>query len=129
LPPSDAVTEEAGEEGAEAPAQGPLRAAPFQWNLLAWAALVGVLSGAAVVGFHVLLGFTNRFLFGGLVEGVMGLVGTLAAKPAPSRFSVQTPKPVRHSKRYCRSASVGSAFCRLHRRLWRSRRSPRLSTG
>ncbi|MCT4365778.1 MAG: chloride channel protein [Synechococcaceae cyanobacterium MAG-AL1] len=91
MPPSDAVTEEAGEEGAEAPAQGPLRAAPFQWNLLAWAALVGVLSGAAVVGFHVLLGFTNRFLFGGLVEGVMGLVGTLAAKPAP--LEVFSPDP------------------------------------
>ncbi|MFM7674308.1 MAG: chloride channel protein [Synechococcus sp.] len=48
-------------------------ALPFQWNLLAWAALVGTLTGLAVVGFHELLGFINNFLFGPFVEGLLQL--------------------------------------------------------
>jgi H+/Cl- antiporter ClcA len=48
-----------------------VRGLPFQWNLLAWAALVGTLTGLAVVGFHELLGFINNFLFGPFVEGLL----------------------------------------------------------
>ncbi|MEB3173073.1 MAG: chloride channel protein [Cyanobacteriota bacterium] len=50
---------------------GELQAPPLQWNLLAWAALLGVLTGLAVVGFHELLGFINTFLFGPFVEGLL----------------------------------------------------------
>ncbi|CAK6691820.1 chloride channel protein [Synechococcus sp. CBW1107] len=57
-------------------------ALPFQWNLLAWAALVGTATGLAVVGFHELLGFINNFLFGPFVEGLLSL-GTSTAPPAP----------------------------------------------
>lgn len=44
------------------------RALPFQWSLLAWAALVGILTGLAVVAFHELLGFINNGLFGPFVD-------------------------------------------------------------
>jgi len=50
------------------------RALPFQWNLIAWSALVGALTGLAVVAFHELLTFFNDFLFGPFVEGLL-LVG------------------------------------------------------
>lgn len=60
-----------------------LRAMPFQWNLVAWAALVGVLTGAAVVGFHFLLGFINNFLFGPFVEGLLQLVSSSQPPPPP----------------------------------------------
>jgi H+/Cl- antiporter ClcA len=53
------------------PASPEARSLPFQWNLLAWAALVGALTGLAVVGFHELLGFINNFLFGPFVEGLL----------------------------------------------------------
>ncbi|MCT0229849.1 chloride channel protein [Synechococcus sp. CS-1324] len=59
------------------------RAIPFQWNLLAWAALVGVLTGLAVVGFHFLLGYINQFLFGTVVETVMGVLGTVGSPETP----------------------------------------------
>ncbi|NQW39228.1 MAG: chloride channel protein, partial [Cyanobacteria bacterium] len=39
--------------------------------MLAWAALVGVLTGLAVVGFHELLGFINNGLFGPFVDGLL----------------------------------------------------------
>ena len=55
-------------EGTEA------RPLAFQWSLLAWAALVGLLTGLAVVGFHYLLGFINNVLFGPVVEGLLKLV-------------------------------------------------------
>lgn len=58
-----------------------LRALPFQWSLVAWAALVGVLTGAAVVGFHFLLGFINNFLFGPFVETLLQLVSPAPAPP------------------------------------------------
>jgi len=70
LQPSDAVTEEAGEEGAEGPCSGVRSgAALFPMNL------AGL--GGSSWGFSAVLpwwasrsvGFTNRFLFGGLVEG------------------------------------------------------------
>ena len=61
-----------------------VRPLPFQWSLLAWAALVGVLTGLAVVGFHYLIGFINNFLFGPVVEGLMGLFSTAPPPPPPS---------------------------------------------
>lgn len=73
---------------AEAPgprASGPeadLRGLPFQWNLLAWAALVGTLTGLAVVAFHELLGFINNFLFGPFVEGLLVIGRSSPATPA-----------------------------------------------
>jgi H+/Cl- antiporter ClcA len=36
-----------------------------------WAALVGALTGLAIVGFHELLGFINNFLYGPFVEGLL----------------------------------------------------------
>ncbi len=59
------------------------RALPFQWSLLAWAALVGVLTGIAVVGFHYLLGFINNFLYGPVVEGLVGLLRASPPEPPP----------------------------------------------
>ena len=53
------------------PASAEVRSLPFQWNLLAWAALVGTLTGLAVVGFHELLGFINNFLYGPFVEWLL----------------------------------------------------------
>ncbi|NBO32723.1 MAG: hypothetical protein EBV05_14445, partial [Cyanobacteria bacterium WB6_1B_304] len=48
-------------------------AAPFQWGLLAWAALVGLLTGLAIVGFHYLLGFINSLVYGPFVAFVLDL--------------------------------------------------------
>ena len=51
---------------------------------MAWAALVGVLTGLAVVGFHYLLGFFNNFLYGPVVEGLVGLFSSAPpVAPAP----------------------------------------------
>ena len=61
---------------------GGIRARPFQWNLLAWAALVGTLTGLAIVGFHLLLGFINNFLFGPFVEGLLVVAKTSPLNPA-----------------------------------------------
>ncbi|NDG74713.1 MAG: chloride channel protein, partial [Synechococcaceae bacterium WB8_1B_136] len=66
---SDPQPETADREGGEA------RPLAFQWSLLAWAALVGMLTGLAVVGFHYLLGFINNLLFGPGVEWLLGLFG------------------------------------------------------
>ena len=44
---------------------------PFQWGLVGWAALVGALTGLAIVGFHELLAIINNFLFGPFVEGLL----------------------------------------------------------
>lgn len=44
---------------------------PFQWGLVGWAALVGTLTGLAIVGFHELLAFINNFLYGPFVEGLL----------------------------------------------------------
>ena len=56
---------------AASPVEAEARALPYQWNLLAWAALIGVLTGLAVVAFHELLGFINNGLFGPFVEGLL----------------------------------------------------------
>lgn len=62
---------------------GPSSAAPFQWGLLGWAALVGVGTGLAVVAFHELLVLINSTLFGPLVEALLNLSrGGASAAPA-----------------------------------------------
>jgi len=45
--------------------------APVQWSLLAWAALIGVVTGMAVVGFHALYTRINSTLFGPFVEALL----------------------------------------------------------
>ncbi len=60
--------------GPSAPVTPPRsRPRPFQWNLLAWSALVGGLTGLAIVLFHELLGFINNFLYGPFVEGLLAV--------------------------------------------------------
>ncbi|MGL6134454.1 MAG: chloride channel protein, partial [Prochlorococcaceae cyanobacterium] len=56
---------------------------PFQWSLLAWAGLVGLLTGLAVVAFHELVGLINSALFGPLVEGLLSL-GRAPLPPPPA---------------------------------------------
>lgn len=63
-------------------------AAPFQWGLLAWAALVGLSTGFAIVGFHYLLGFINNFIYGPFVAFVIDAVG-----PHPVLPEVLPPPP------------------------------------
>lgn len=58
------------------------RSLPYQWNLLAWAALVGTLTGLAIVAFHFLLGFINNFLYGPFVEWLLA-VGKASSSSAP----------------------------------------------
>ena len=80
MPPS---APEAEANGHRAPGpEADLRGLPFQWNLLAWAALVGTLTGLAVVAFHELLGFINNFLFGPFVEGLLVIGRSSPASPA-----------------------------------------------
>ena len=80
--PASALRPEQASAPAEAqPEGGEARPLAFQWSLLAWAALVGVLTGLAVVGFHYLLGFINNVLFGPVVAGLLDLVGH--AQPEP----------------------------------------------
>jgi len=68
---------------ADRPEAGDVRALPFQWSLLAWAALVGTLTGLAVVAFHELLGLINNGLFGPVVSWAMALVGSGQPDPLP----------------------------------------------
>ena len=68
------------------------RALPFQWSLLAWAGLVGTLTGLAVVGFHELLGFINNGLFGPFIAGLLQ-VGRGAAAPVPEPLPLPLPPP------------------------------------
>jgi H+/Cl- antiporter ClcA len=67
-----------------------VRGLPFQWNLLAWAALVGTFTGLAVVGFHELLGFINNFLFGPFVEGLL-VIGRSTPMPPDSIAPIDLP--------------------------------------
>ena len=62
---------------------------PYQWNLLAWAALVGILTGLAIVGFHELLGLINTVLYGPFVEALQQIGHHSAALPPP----VVSPPP------------------------------------
>ena len=72
---------------------GEARGLPFQWNLLAWAALVGTLSGLAVVGFHFLLGFINNFLYGPFVEWLLA-VGRASSSSPPPDLSINDLPPL-----------------------------------
>ena len=60
---------------------------PVQWNLLAWAALLGVLTGLAVVGFHELLNVINAVLYGPFVEALR----TIGRNPLPAVELVAPP--------------------------------------
>jgi H+/Cl- antiporter ClcA len=55
---------------------------PFQWSLLAWAFVVGAVTGLAVVGFHELLAFINNFLYGPFIEWLLA-VGRSPLNPPP----------------------------------------------
>jgi len=118
------------EEGAEAPAlSGPPQGGLLfpMGNLLAWRLSWGFSAVLPWWAFTFSAGLQPTVPVRRPGQGVMGLVGTLASKRPPSRFSVQTPKPVRPTPKAftADSASVGFAFCRLHRRpLAGSRRSP-----
>jgi H+/Cl- antiporter ClcA len=70
---------------------------PFQWSLLAWAALVGTLTGLAVVGFHELLGFINNGLFGPVVELLfqVGRAGSPEPPPQLPPLPPDTGTPLR----------------------------------
>ena len=68
------------------------RGLPFQWSLLAWAALVGALTGLAVVGFHYLLGFINNGLYGPFIEGLLQ-VGRGGAPVLPEPVVLPPPPP------------------------------------
>jgi len=72
-------------EGGPGPASRPR---PFQWNLLAWAALVGTLTGFTIVGFHLLLGFINNFLYGPFVEGLLEIARSPIATAAPNAIDL-----------------------------------------
>ena len=74
-------------------ASSEVRSLPFQWNLLAWAALVGVLTGLAVVGFHELLGFINNFLYGPFVEWLLE-VGRASSSVSPAEAPAIELPPV-----------------------------------
>ncbi|MEO1001518.1 MAG: chloride channel protein [Cyanobacteria bacterium J06638_7] len=50
--------------------------------MLGWAALVGLLTGLAVVAFHALVGWINGALFGSLVEGLLN-IGRVQPAPPP----------------------------------------------
>ncbi|MEB3332841.1 MAG: chloride channel protein [Synechococcaceae cyanobacterium] len=76
--PASGLKPESG-HGREA---GPPTAPPFQWSLLAWAALVGTLTGLAVVGFHDLYSFLNNFLFGPFIEGLLTIGRSQPLPPA-----------------------------------------------
>jgi H+/Cl- antiporter ClcA len=86
LPPFDPKPEVVA---GPSPADG--RGLPFQWNLLAWAALVGALTGLAVVAFHQLLEFFNNFLFGPFVEGLLEVGRSSPTTPPPPPVSIDLP--------------------------------------
>jgi len=69
-----------------------LQTAPVQWSLLAWAALVGVLTGVAVVGFHALYTRINGTLFGPFVEALLR-IGHNSLLPLQLPAPPPTPVP------------------------------------
>jgi H+/Cl- antiporter ClcA len=66
------------------------RPAAFPWDLLAWAAVVGLSTGLAVVAFHELVALVNDVLFGPLIEGLTR-VGRETAPFAPPPSSPLEP--------------------------------------
>ena len=91
MPASAPKPEAAAATGPLSGEGGEARPLAFQWSLLAWAALVGVLTGLAVVGFHYLLGFINNVLFGPVVAGLLDLVGQ--SQPEPAVLELPPPPP------------------------------------
>jgi len=92
LPPSDPRPETG--------APGRAGSLPFQWNLLAWAALVGTLTGLAVVAFHELLGLINGGLFGPVIESLLRIgsgspAASEALAPLPPLPAAETSTPLR----------------------------------
>jgi H+/Cl- antiporter ClcA len=79
---------------------GRRRGLPFQWTLLAWAFLVGTVTGLTVVGFHELLGFINNFLFGPFIEWLLAVGRTplspppLPELPAPPELGLPSAAPL-----------------------------------
>jgi len=70
----------------------------------------GVSAVAAVVGFHVCWLHPTGSCFGGLVERGDGLVGTLAAKPAPLEVFSPDPEASNATQALLQIGLVGSAF-------------------
>jgi H+/Cl- antiporter ClcA len=70
---------------------------PFEWTLLAWAALVGISTGLAIVAFHEVLDFLNNYLFGPFVEGLLEIsrspVAVAAAARVPEAPVTLAPPP------------------------------------
>ena len=70
---------------------------PFEWTLLAWAALVGISTGLAIVAFHNVLDFLNNFLFGSFVEGLLEIshspVAVAAVAQGPAAPVALAPAP------------------------------------
>ena len=67
---------------------------PFEWTLLAWAALVGISTGLAIVAFHNALDFLNNFLFGSFVEGLLEISRSPVAVAAAAQVpAVPVPLP------------------------------------
>jgi len=87
----DAVTEEAGEEGCRGPCSGSAQGGSFPMESAGWAALVGVLSVLPWWAFTFCWASPTGSCSAAWSRGVMGLVGTLAAKPAP--LEVFSPDP------------------------------------
>jgi H+/Cl- antiporter ClcA len=75
-------------------------ASPFQWGLLAWAGLVGLGTGLAVVAFHELVGLINSGLFGPGVEALLSIAGNnplhggQLLPPAPPPLPVDESTPL-----------------------------------
>lgn len=88
MPPSALKPEAAIRKGTQGPLGRPLS---FQWNLLAWAALVGTLTGFTIVGFHLLLDAINTFLYGPFVEGLLEIARSPIATAAPTPAVAQPP--------------------------------------
>ena len=66
---------------------------PFQWGLLAWAALVGISTGLAVVAFHELVGLINSGLFGPGVEALLSIGGSNPLQADPLTLATPTLQP------------------------------------
>lgn len=72
---------------------------PFEWTLLAWAALVGISTGLAIVAFHEVLDFLNNYLFGPFVEGLLEISRSPVAVAAQAQVPaapVTLPPPPAH---------------------------------
>jgi H+/Cl- antiporter ClcA len=67
---------------------------PFQWSLLAWAALAGLLTGLAVVAFHELVGLINGALYGSLVEGLLSIGRVQSPPELPALPPVEESTPL-----------------------------------